>query len=118
MSFLQCTNWRCQTAALGQKPPPTFATAMEELARRPDANDVNCWHAGAPVGGRCITPVAVVPQRPAASAGGRGFGLGPHIPTSLLFRSDRWDGDSSIAVAGRADVIARWSNRPLHKHFA
>jgi hypothetical protein len=32
--------------------------------------------------------------------------------TSLLFRSDRLDGViSSIAVVGRADVIARWPNR-------
>jgi hypothetical protein len=27
--------------SLGQKPPPTFATAMEELASTPDANAPN-----------------------------------------------------------------------------
>jgi AhpD family alkylhydroperoxidase len=43
-------------------------------------------------------------------------GASGHIQTSLLFRSDRLDGViSSIAVAGRSDVIARWSNRPLRK---
>jgi hypothetical protein len=29
---------------VGQNLLPRFATAMEELARRPDANEANCWH--------------------------------------------------------------------------
>ena len=38
-----------------------------------------------------------------------GMGTAGQFPTSLLFRSDGWDGViSSIAVAGRSDVIARW----------
>jgi len=31
----------CPATGLGQNPPPTFATAMEELASTPDANAPN-----------------------------------------------------------------------------
>jgi hypothetical protein len=73
---LHCIIVYGRMSELGQSATPTFANVMEELARRPDANDVNCWHAGAPVRGRFITPAAVVPQIPAI-AGDHGFGLGP-----------------------------------------
>jgi len=39
-------------AATGQSATPIFVAGMEELARRPDTTDANCWRqADAPVGG-------------------------------------------------------------------
>jgi hypothetical protein len=37
MNLLRCTIGRAASSGLGQNPPPTFATAMEELASTADA---------------------------------------------------------------------------------
>jgi hypothetical protein len=39
--------------SLGHFPPPSIATGMEEVARRPDANEVNCWHGQVDVPALC-----------------------------------------------------------------
>jgi hypothetical protein len=32
-------------AGVAQSATPIFVAGMEELARRPDTNEANCWHA-------------------------------------------------------------------------
>jgi hypothetical protein len=43
--LLRCIIFSGRMSESGQLPPPSFVAGMEELARRPDTNEANCWHA-------------------------------------------------------------------------
>jgi hypothetical protein len=43
--LLRCMIFIGRMSQMGQKPPPSIATGMDELARRPDASVANRWSA-------------------------------------------------------------------------